>query len=190
MTAVLADETAQLHALVIVILGAASTVTLVLGAVGLYGALAYVVTLRRRELGIRLALGASPQRVAATVARYGLTLALAGRLAAGLALFALIARFVRVWLFDVAVSDPAALGARRSRSWRSPCWPAGRRRGARHGSIRSRRCGPSNGEGCRVDPRTVARSAYMIHYLAADSVPQFSRSTAMNRAIVTLLGFV
>jgi putative ABC transport system permease protein len=108
MTAVLADETAQLT-LVIVILGAASTVTLVLGAVGLYGALAYVVTLRRRELGIRLALGASPQRVAATVARYGLTLALAG-VAAGLALFALIARFVRVWLFDVAVSDPAALG--------------------------------------------------------------------------------
>jgi putative ABC transport system permease protein len=108
MTAVVSAATAQLS-LVIIILGAAAAVTLILGAVGLYGVLAYVVTLRRRELGIRIALGASPRAVAAATARYGIALTGIG-IVVGLAIFALVARFLRASLFGVTASDPFTLG--------------------------------------------------------------------------------
>jgi ABC-type antimicrobial peptide transport system permease subunit len=108
MSAVIAAATAQLT-FVIIILGAAAAVTLILGAVGLYGVLAYVVTLRTRELGIRMALGATPSAVATTMARYGVGLTGVG-IAIGLGLFALIARFLRTMLFGVRTSDPIALG--------------------------------------------------------------------------------
>ncbi len=107
MSRVFSAATAQLS-FVILILGAAAVVTLILGAVGLYGVLAYVVTLRRRELGIRIALGATPRTVAAAMTRYGLALAGAGTVA-GLALFALVARFLSAMLFGVAASDPWTL---------------------------------------------------------------------------------
>jgi ABC-type antimicrobial peptide transport system permease subunit len=108
MNAVFSAATAQLS-FVIVILGAAALVTLILGAVGLYGVLAYVVTLRKRELGIRIALGASPRAVAAAMARYGIGLASVG-IVLGLALFALVAGFLRALLFGVTLSDPPTLG--------------------------------------------------------------------------------
>jgi putative ABC transport system permease protein len=108
MSAVVGAATAQLT-FVIIILGAAAAVTLVLGAVGLYGVLAYVVTLRTRELGIRMALGATPNAVAAAMTRYGVGLAGVG-IGIGLALFALVARFLRAMLFGVTVGDPLALG--------------------------------------------------------------------------------
>src|SRR5205085_569396 len=78
-------STARL-AFVILILAGAALVTLMLGAVGLYGVMAYVVTLRRRELGIRIALGATPRAVAAATTRQGIALTSAG-VAIGLALF-------------------------------------------------------------------------------------------------------
>jgi ABC-type antimicrobial peptide transport system permease subunit len=109
MSDVLTAATAQLSFL-IVILGFAAAVTLVLAAVGLYGVLAYVVTLRRRELGIRIALGATPRRVAAAMARYGIVLTGAG-IAADLAIFAVVARFLRALLYGVAASDPLTLGS-------------------------------------------------------------------------------
>jgi putative ABC transport system permease protein len=108
MTAVLSAATAQLT-FVILILGGAATATLILGAVGLYGVLAYVVALRRRELGIRMALGASPWAVAGAIARYGLALAGIG-IVLGLAIFAVVARFLGAQLFGVSASDPATLG--------------------------------------------------------------------------------
>jgi predicted permease len=109
MTTVFAASMAQLR-FIMLILGAAAAVTLVLGAIGLYGVMAYVVTLRTRELGVRVALGAQPGAVAAMMTRQGLVLAGAG-LAAGLVLFALVARFLRSLLFGVAPGDPVALGA-------------------------------------------------------------------------------
>jgi predicted permease len=108
MTAVFSAATAQLS-FIVLILGGAAAVTLILSAVGLYGVLAYVVTLRRRELGIRIALGATPRAVAAAMARYGIGLTGVGILL-GLVIFALVARFLRALLFGVAASDPLTLG--------------------------------------------------------------------------------
>jgi predicted permease len=91
-----------------VVLGVAAAVTLVLGVIGLYGVIAYVVTLRTRELGVRIALGAQPSAVAAMVARQGLSLTGAG-IVVGLVLVLLGARFVRSLLFEVAPTDIATL---------------------------------------------------------------------------------
>ena len=62
---------------------------LTLAAIGMYGVLSYVVSQRRQELGIRLAIGAGRSRVLRMVLSSGLLLAIAG-LAAGLAVAALV----------------------------------------------------------------------------------------------------
>jgi predicted permease len=59
-------------------LGIAALLALVLGAVGLYGVLSYAVTLRTREIGVRLALGAQPSRVMRSVVTNGLTISAIG----------------------------------------------------------------------------------------------------------------
>jgi predicted permease len=107
MSATLRASTAQL-AFTILILAGAAMVTLALGAVGLYGVMAYVVTLRRREIGIRIALGASPRSVAVATTRQGIVLTGAG-VAAGLGLFAVTGRFMRAFLFGVAPWDPLTI---------------------------------------------------------------------------------
>jgi ABC-type antimicrobial peptide transport system permease subunit len=109
MTAALRASTAQL-AFTILILAGAAVVTLILGAVGLYGVMAYVVTLRRRELGIRIALGASPRSVATATTRLGLALTSVG-VVGGLVLFAVAARFMRTFLFGVAPWDPLTIAS-------------------------------------------------------------------------------
>jgi ABC-type antimicrobial peptide transport system permease subunit len=91
-----------------IMLVVAAAVTLALGVVGLYGVIAYIVTLRTRELGVRIALGAQPSSVAAMVARQGLVLSGAG-IAVGIALLALVGRFVRSFLFEVAPMDPVTI---------------------------------------------------------------------------------
>jgi predicted permease len=78
------------------VLTAFAAITAVLAAVGVYGLLACVVNERRRELAIRLALGAQPGALARLVTLQGLSLALAG-LIVGLA----GAQFARGWLEDV-----------------------------------------------------------------------------------------
>ena len=109
MTEVMRASMAQLS-FTILILGAAAVVTLLLGAIGLYGVMAYLVTLRTRELGVRIALGAQPSAVAAMMTGQGLALTAAG-IVAGLGIFAIVARFLRSFLFGVAPSDPLTLGA-------------------------------------------------------------------------------
>lgn len=94
--------------LTIVMLGALAVVTLLLGAIGLYGVMAYVVTLRTRELGVRIALGAQPSAVAAMMTRQGLALTALG-VVVGLGVFASLARFLRSLLFEVAPTDPLTL---------------------------------------------------------------------------------
>jgi ABC-type antimicrobial peptide transport system permease subunit len=109
MEAVLRASTAQLT-FTIAILGAAAVVTLLLGAIGLYGVLTYLVTLRTRELGVRIALGAEPSAVARMITRQGLVLTGVG-IGGGLVLFALVARFLKSFLFGVDAADPVTLGA-------------------------------------------------------------------------------
>lgn len=107
MNAVLSASTAQLW-FTIVVLGTAAAVTLMLGAIGLYGVMAYLVSLRTRELGVRIALGAQPRDVAMMITGQGLTLTAIG-VGLGLVLFALVARFIRSFLFGVAPGDPLTL---------------------------------------------------------------------------------
>jgi putative ABC transport system permease protein len=90
------------------VLGSAAGVALLLGAIGLYGVMAYLVTLRTRELGVRIALGAQPRAVAAMMTRQGLILTVVG-VVAGLGLFTAVARFLQAFLFGVAPNDPVTL---------------------------------------------------------------------------------
>ena len=107
MSAVLDASMAQLS-FTILVLGAAAAVTLILGAIGLYGVMAYVVTLRSRELGLRIALGATPGAVVAMLTRQGVVLTAIG-IAGGFVLYALVARFLRALLYGVAATDSLTL---------------------------------------------------------------------------------
>jgi predicted permease len=78
---------------------------LVLAVVGLYGAVAYLVARRTREIGVRIALGATPDRVLTLVIGQGLWIAGAG-IAAGVVCAALAARAVPLGLYGVAPLDP------------------------------------------------------------------------------------
>ena len=109
---------------------AMSGLALVLAAIGLYGVLAFVVTLRTREIGIRMALGANREHIAGLVAKR-----LAGLVSSGILLGALLAwagvhllashdvtlAHTPVWLFSavaglllVAMFAAAAIPARRA----------------------------------------------------------------------------
>jgi putative ABC transport system permease protein len=80
-----------------------------LAAIGLYGVIAYSVTRRTREIGIRVALGASRAQVLAMVMRQGLTVALVGALAGAL-LAAIVARALSGVIYGIGVADPIAWG--------------------------------------------------------------------------------
>ena len=78
---------------------------LVLAAVGLYGLLAFVVSRRRRELGIRMALGATAQRVRAMILRDGMKPVVIG-LAIGFVGAMAVGRVLRSFLYGVSPLDP------------------------------------------------------------------------------------
>jgi ABC-type antimicrobial peptide transport system permease subunit len=92
------------------LLGGFGVFGLLLGALGLYGLLAYLVSQRRREIGVRLALGAAPAAVRGQFLRHGLTLAAAGTVI-GLGAALALGRFVEAILYDVAPTDPVTLAA-------------------------------------------------------------------------------
>jgi ABC-type lipoprotein release transport system permease subunit len=85
-----------------------SVLALLLAAVGLYGVLAYSIEQRTREIGIRLALGASRQSVVSTVLREMVLIATVATLLA-LPSIALLARYFRSQLYGVTVYDPVTL---------------------------------------------------------------------------------
>lgn len=94
----------------IMILGVAAAMAFVLGMVGLYGALTYVVRLRTRELGLRIALGAQPGSIGRMITAQGRVLAGAG-VVAGLLIVTASGRFVGSLLFGVGRTDPASLAS-------------------------------------------------------------------------------
>jgi putative ABC transport system permease protein len=80
---------------------------LLMAAVGAYGVVSYAVSLRTREVGIRMALGAQSAELLAMVMRQGLWLAAAG-LGVGYAASLVLTRFLSSLLFEVHSMDPAA----------------------------------------------------------------------------------
>jgi putative ABC transport system permease protein len=91
-------------------LAAFGILALGLAAIGLYGVISYTVTLRTRELGVRLALGASPRELTRLVASEGLRLALAGA-AIGSLLSLPVAYILGAVIFGVRVGDLAGFTA-------------------------------------------------------------------------------
>ena len=92
------------------LLGVAAAVALLLSGVGIYGMIAYLVTQRRPELGVRLALGAGRAQVGWMVVAQSLRLAAVG-VAIGLAASLVATRSLRSLLYGVTPTDPAALAA-------------------------------------------------------------------------------
>jgi putative ABC transport system permease protein len=90
-----------------IIAGAFAAVALILSAVGVYGVIAYAMTRRRYEFGVRLALGAQPGQVTTLVLREGVRLTAAG-LAAGLVSAGVAARLLQNQLFAVSPRDAAS----------------------------------------------------------------------------------
>ena len=78
---------------------------LLLAAVGIYGVISYFVTQRTSEIGLRLALGATPQSVLIMVVRHGATLAVIG-IVIGLIAALGATRAVRTLLFEISATDP------------------------------------------------------------------------------------
>ena len=93
-----------------VLVGAFAAAALLIAVIGVYGTLSYAAAQRRREFGVRMALGASGGRVLGLVLRQGVLLALAG-IAIGLALTAFITRGFRALLYEVDPLDPLVFGA-------------------------------------------------------------------------------
>jgi putative ABC transport system permease protein len=87
------------------LIGIFALLALVLASVGVFGLISYTVAQRTREIGIRVALGASPRQVLLPVLREGIMLALAG-IAIGLVGAFLAARALSAFLFGVGASDP------------------------------------------------------------------------------------
>jgi ABC-type antimicrobial peptide transport system permease subunit len=86
-------------------LGIAGAMALMLGLIGIYGVISYAVSQRRREIGIRVALGAEPGALRRLFVRYGLALAGAGTLI-GLAAAAGLTRLMKSVLFGISPVDP------------------------------------------------------------------------------------
>jgi putative ABC transport system permease protein len=87
-----------------------SLLAVLLAAVGIFGLMAQVVTRRTPEIGVRMALGATPQNVLALVVRQGVLLAAAGTLA-GIGGALVLARGLQSLLFGVGAADPLSYAA-------------------------------------------------------------------------------
>jgi putative ABC transport system permease protein len=91
------------------LLGVFGLLALGLASVGLYGIMAYSVNQRRREIGVRMALGAGQGSVSLLVLRQGMTVVLRG-VALGVGLAFLLGRALSRFLYGVSASDPLSIG--------------------------------------------------------------------------------
>jgi putative ABC transport system permease protein len=104
------DESMARTSFTLVLLGIAGAMALVLGVVGIYGVIAYAVTQRTREIGIRMALGARPAGLQSMFVRQGLLLAAVGA-ALGLVAAVALTRLMSSLLFKTAALDPLTYAA-------------------------------------------------------------------------------
>jgi len=108
MDDLVASSVAAPRALAVLLLGFGA-LAIVIGAVGVYSLIAYLVSWRTREIGMRLALGAQRWQIVAGVVRESVFLALAG-CAAGLAGAVALSRMLHSFLFEVSALDPLTFG--------------------------------------------------------------------------------
>jgi predicted permease len=97
-------------AFTLVMLAIAGVMALVLGVIGIYGVIAYAVSQRQREIGIRLALGAPQRELKTMFVRHAFVLATIG-VALGLGAAAALTRLMRSLLFEISPLDPVAYAA-------------------------------------------------------------------------------
>jgi predicted permease len=102
------DESLIGQRFLVVLLSIFAAVALALAALGLYGIISYTVRLRNRELGVRIALGATRQDVLALVIRKGLQLAIVGLLLGMIAAIA-CGRLISSLLYQVSLFNPIAI---------------------------------------------------------------------------------
>jgi putative ABC transport system permease protein len=107
MDQLIAQTTAQ-RRLALVLFGAFALAALVLAAAGIYGVLAGSVAERTREIGLRVAIGATPRQVMRLIMSQGARLGIFG-LVVGLAAGAGLVRYLRTFLFEIGPGDPVAL---------------------------------------------------------------------------------
>jgi putative ABC transport system permease protein len=105
LEAVLAGDTATRRAQ-LQVLGVLAVVAVLLSGVGIYGLLAYMVSQRAREIGVRLALGAEPAQVGRMIFSDGMRLALFGIVPGVLGAYG-VGRWMSTLLFGVSPADPA-----------------------------------------------------------------------------------
>jgi putative ABC transport system permease protein len=92
-----------------VLLAIAASVALLLGAIGIYGVVSYIVTQRTGEIGVRLAMGAKPGSVSAMILRQGGVVTLTG-IVVGLVAALAGSRLIQSLLYDVSPRDPLVFG--------------------------------------------------------------------------------
>jgi ABC-type antimicrobial peptide transport system permease subunit len=92
------------------LLGALGILALGLAALGIYGVLSFLVRSRTREIGLRVAIGATPRSVATMVVGQALTWTAAGA-AIGMVLAFGVTRFLEGFLYGISPTDPATFGA-------------------------------------------------------------------------------
>jgi predicted permease len=105
----LLDRSSSQMAFTMVLLAIAAVVALTLGLIGIYGAMSYIVSQRKAEIGVRLALGAEPGSVAGMIVRQGGRVALAGVAVGLIAAFA-GSRLIESVLYGVSSRDLGVFG--------------------------------------------------------------------------------
>ncbi len=142
------DRAAAQMAFTMTLIVIAGSVAVMLGVIGIYGVMSYIVSQRTREIGVRVALGADPGHVAGMIVRQGGFVALGGVIV-GLGLAYAGSRFIASLLYGISARDPVVFAATTVLLLTvalAACWlPA--RRGARLSS--------SGGLTDRIDTSTV-----------------------------------
>jgi len=99
------DRASEQTSFTMILLGIAATVALLLGAIGIYGVISYIVAQRTGEIGVRLAMGAEPRAVASMILRQGGLVTLLG-IGAGLVTALAGSQLIRSLLYGVSPRDP------------------------------------------------------------------------------------